>query len=101
MQDAKVIDVDSHFFEPFTWLASVNPTLAEELSATLPKFSVVDIFLGEVLASLPPDQRAEARAVIPLNFLGGDGDQLTPAEAEAKLAEFPPAQAVLGRKGAR
>src|SRR5262245_6644841 len=95
-----VIDVDAHFFEPFTWLRQTAPALADDLNATLPPASFADNVFGEILASIPDEQRAEFYSVDLFDFIGeGAGAPATPEEAEARI-EGTPLESVFRAKGA-
>jgi predicted TIM-barrel fold metal-dependent hydrolase len=64
-----VIDVDSHFMEPFNWLEQAFP----ELARRVPEPDMVEI-LGEalfadLLANTPPKFRPSVRDIIPESFL--------------------------------
>jgi uncharacterized protein len=64
-----VIDVDSHFMEPFNWLEQAFP----ELARRVPEPDMVEI-LGEalfadLLANMPPKFRPSVRDIIPDSFL--------------------------------
>ena len=48
-----VIDVDSHFYEPFDWLESVDPELAAEVPRGDPLDVALSTAFGEVLSTLP------------------------------------------------
>ena len=52
-----VIDVDSHFFEPFDWLDKTDPELAAEIPEVDELTLVLTTAFGEVLAALPPQNR--------------------------------------------
>ena len=52
----RVIDVDSHYFEPADWLASVDPDLAAELPSQDTVERVVRFVVGDLLDRVPrPD----------------------------------------------
>ena len=52
----RVIDVDSHFFEPPDWLAQVDPALAAELPAHDPIERVVRFVVGDLLDTVPRER---------------------------------------------
>lgn len=86
-----VIDVDSHFWEPFTWLKDTDPRLWAELDGGLPQTGFADIVFGEVLAELPERDRAEFAELLPIGrfVTGDDGRKLTPEEMEARVVDSP------------
>lgn len=61
----KVIDVDSHFYEPVDWLEQTDADLAKRL----PPIDIVTLLTtsiaGDLLASLPPEQRPDPESLIP------------------------------------
>ena len=61
----RIIDVDSHFQEPFDWFETANPTLA----AKLPRMSVaeqlIDIAVGDLFSSVPPALRPDPLKLVP------------------------------------
>jgi predicted TIM-barrel fold metal-dependent hydrolase len=97
----RVIDVDAHFFEPFTWLSSIDKELADELTATLPPASFADNVFGEILANIPDDQREQFDDVdLSFKFLGeGSGKKVTPEQAE-EMIEGTHLESVLRARGA-
>lgn len=60
-----IIDVDSHFYEPFDWLEQTDPALAAEI----PKIDIVTLMTtsiaGDLLASLPPELRPAPETLLP------------------------------------
>jgi hypothetical protein len=61
----KIIDVDSHFYEPVDWLEQTDPKLAAEI----PKIDIVTLMTtsiaGDLLASLPPELRPDPMSLLP------------------------------------
>lgn len=61
----KVIDVDSHFYEPVDWLEQTDADLA----ARIPQADIVTLLTtsiaGDLMASLPPEQRPDPESLIP------------------------------------
>ena len=72
-----VIDVDSHYYEPFEWLTETDP----ELAAMLPQIDkitlVVTTAFGEVLSTLPPHLRPNFISQLPKELIG-DATELSP-----------------------
>ena len=102
----RVIDVDSHYFEPPDWLASVDPKLAAELPAedTIERSGGMQIG-GVTPFGLPEDlpiwidERVMARERVIVGGGGRDRKVLCPpatiaalaaAEVVADLAKEPP-----------
>lgn len=85
----KIIDLDSHWWEPFTWLEETAPSLQRELDERLPASSLADVAFGEVIAELPAEQRDQFLDLLPLRFGRGDGESLSPSEMERRLPETP------------
>lgn len=52
----RVVDIDSHYFEPADWLAQVDPALAAEIPAHDPIERVVRFVVGDLLDTVPRDQ---------------------------------------------
>ena len=52
----RVVDVDSHYFEPPDWLSQVDPALAAEISPGDPIERVVRFVVGDLLDVVPRDQ---------------------------------------------
>ena len=52
----RVIDVDSHYFEPPDWLSQVDPALAAEIPPGDPIERVVRFVVGDLLDVVPRDQ---------------------------------------------
>lgn len=72
-----VIDIDSHYYEPFSWLEETDPELAAELPKVDKVTLVVTTAFGEVLSSLPPQYKPDPFSRIPKAFLGG-AEEITP-----------------------
>lgn len=68
-----VIDVDSHFYEPFDWLEKTDPELVAELPQVDKLTLVVTTAFGEVLSGLPPQHRPNPYRSIPGVQLDADG----------------------------
>lgn len=91
----RIIDVDSHFNEPYGWFEKANPALA----AKLPKMTVaeqfIDIVVGDLFASVPPELRPDPLALVPEyvresyeRFLSGEGE---PPPSAVESGTFLPA----------
>ena len=91
----RIIDVDSHFNEPYGWFEQANPALA----AKLPKMTVaeqfIDIVVGDLFASVPPELRPDPLALVPEyvrdsyeRFLSGEGE---PPPSAVESGSFLPA----------
>lgn len=52
----RVVDVDSHYFEPPDWLSQVDPALAAEIPPGDPIERVVRFVVGDLLDVVPRDQ---------------------------------------------
>lgn len=72
-----VIDVDSHYYEPFGWLEETDPDLAAQLPPTDKVTLILSTAFGEVLSTLPPQFRPDPLSRIPKEFLGG-ATEVTP-----------------------
>lgn len=72
-----VIDVDSHYYEPFEWLTDTDPKLAAELPPTDKVTLVLTTAFGEVLSTLPPEFKPDPFSRIPKELLGG-AEEITP-----------------------
>ena len=63
-----VIDVDSHFMQPFDWYLDARPDLA----ARLPEPDMLELLgealFGDLLANLPPNLRPNPMDLIPESF---------------------------------
>ena len=55
----RVIDVDSHYFEPVDWLSQVDPKLAAEIPPHDPIERVVRFVVGDLLDTVPRNQLPE------------------------------------------
>ena len=97
-----VIDVDSHWWEPLTWLQESDPDLQELLHTELPPQSFAEVIFGEVVAQLPEDQRQSFFDIPTLKMMGGMRPDKTVdlAQMEQKLQESPMA-AIVNQPGAR
>lgn len=60
-----VIDVDSHFMEPFDWLERRFPELADTFPPSDLGTVLLNFFAGDMVASLPPSQRPKPIDLIP------------------------------------
>ena len=97
-----VIDVDSHFVEPFTWLETIDPDLAREVNAAAPT-SIGEQVIGEVFESIPFDQRPPFEEFVPEQlrqvfamFEGKPG-----AEMDQVFEEHPEISVMFNPPGAR
>ncbi|HUR78270.1 MAG TPA: amidohydrolase family protein [Acidimicrobiales bacterium] len=72
-----VIDVDSHYYEPFSWLADTDAALAAELPDIDKVTLVITTAFGEVLSTLPPELKPDPLSRIPKELMGG-ATELTP-----------------------
>jgi len=94
----RIVDADSHFWEPQGWLAETDPDLDRELAETLPPQNAGEVIFGEVIAELPPEQREGFLASLPgrmqdaLRRVMGDGAE--PAEERQRRFE----QSPMGRR---
>ena len=63
-----VIDVDSHFMEPYAWIGKHFPELAARVPP--PDFSelLAEALGGDLLASLPPSMRPDPLDLVPESF---------------------------------
>lgn len=96
-----VIDVDSHWWEPLTWLAESDPGLQAILDEELPAQSFAEVIFGEVTSQLPEDQRASFFDIPALKMIGADATASTDlAEQERRLQDSPLA-AIIGQPGSR
>lgn len=55
----RVIDIDSHYFEPPDWLEQVDPALAREIPESDPIERVVRFVAGDLLDQVPREQLPE------------------------------------------
>ena len=55
----RVVDVDSHYFEPPGWLSEVDPKLAAELPESDPIERVVRFVVGDLLDTVPREKLPE------------------------------------------
>ena len=84
----RVVDVDSHYFEPPDWLSQVDPALAAEISPGDPIERVVRFVVGDLLDVVPRDQLPErSRPPPPHPRLGQKRDMTTQG------ATYPPTSA--------
>lgn len=95
----EVIDVDSHFWEPFDWLAVTDGHLQAELDASLPPASFAEVVLGEVVAQLPPEQQQGFVSILGAFADLGTADA-SPAEMDKRLDDSP-LGAMFNKPGAR
>ena len=65
-----VIDVDSHFMEPFDWLERRFPDLADTFPPSDLGTVLLNFFAGDMVASLPPSQRPKPIDLIPAGMRG-------------------------------
>lgn len=80
----RIIDVDSHFNEPHDWFANANPTLAAKLPKMTPAEHLLDIIVGDLFSSVPPQLRPDPLTLIPTEIAdayerslnGGDPPQI-------------------------
>jgi predicted TIM-barrel fold metal-dependent hydrolase len=68
-----VIDVDSHYYEPFDWLERTAPDVAAEVPKVDKVTLVLTTAFGEVLSTLPPEVKPDPYSRIPKQFLGAEG----------------------------
>lgn len=73
----RVIDIDSHYFEPFEWLEETDPTLVAELPQIDKLTLVLTTAFGEVLSTLPPQFKPDPYDRIPKGLLP-EGGAITP-----------------------
>ena len=52
----RVVDVDSHYFEPPDWLEQIDPRLAAELPPQNPRENVVRFVVGDLIDRVPREQ---------------------------------------------
>jgi predicted TIM-barrel fold metal-dependent hydrolase len=95
------VDVDSHFFETFSWMKTAAPKLWDELNPTLPSVGLLDLLLGELFNNVPHDQRGTFRAeyerMFPFDFLArADEGPSQPEELEARFRDSPFGALVFG-----
>jgi uncharacterized protein len=60
-----IIDVDSHFYEPFDWLEQTDPKLAAEIPPVDITTLLTTSIAGDLLASLPPELRPDPLTLLP------------------------------------
>lgn len=80
----RIIDADSHFNEPADWFEKANPTLAKKLPRMSPAELLIDILVGDLFASVPPNMRPDPVSLIPpvvreayeRHLAGGDPPQV-------------------------
>ena len=68
-----IIDIDSHFYEPFEWLSDTDPELAAELPTVDKVTLVVTTAFGEVMSTLPPQYRPDPFARLPKEIRDENG----------------------------
>lgn len=68
-----VIDVDSHFYEPFDWLDTTDAELLDALPKVDKATLVATTAFGEVLSGLPPEYRPDPLAKVPPALRNEDG----------------------------
>lgn len=61
----RIIDVDSHFNEPWDWFQKANPTLAAQLPKMSPAEQLLDVIVGDLFSSVPPQLRPDPLSLIP------------------------------------
>jgi len=61
----RIIDVDSHFNEPHDWFAKANPSLAAKLPKMTPAEQLLDVIVGDLFSSVPPQLRPDPLTLIP------------------------------------
>lgn len=95
-----VIDVDTHYYEPFSWLADTDPQLAAALPPTDKVTLVVTTAFGEVLSTRPPELKPDPLSRVPKELMG-EATELTPEliERGEMLLEFDPIARVIDEGG--
>ena len=88
----RVIDVDSHYFEPPDWLASVDPDLAAKVPSGDTIERVVRFVVGDLLDRLPREQLPEdlIRLLAPAGERALRESLARIADEDAAKAEAPP-----------
>lgn len=89
IQPTPIVDVDAHFFEPFTWLEETDPHLAARLAAELPPMGFGEVVFGEVLAELPPEDQQQFAELLPVGRMLGSNAALSPDEMERRIQDSP------------
>jgi len=100
MPTAEVIDVDSHFWEPFNWLAETDPELQAQLDDSLPPASFAEVVFGEVIAELPERQQAEFMDLFAAFGERAGSRRSSPEEMQRRVDDSPLA-AIFNQPGAR
>jgi predicted TIM-barrel fold metal-dependent hydrolase len=88
----RVIDVDSHYFEPPDWLSQVDPALAAEIPPFDPIERVVRFVAGDLLDVVPRDQLPEdlLNLLAPAGHRAFDEAQQRIADEKAAVDTSPP-----------
>ena len=66
----RVIDVDSHFMEPFTWFEDAFPEIHAKCPPVPLVEMVVEALMGDLVTSLPPGVSLGPRDLLPKTLLG-------------------------------
>ncbi|MCB2067382.1 MAG: amidohydrolase [Erythrobacter sp.] len=80
----RIIDVDSHFNEPHDWFEKANPALAAKLPRMSVEETLLDVVVGDLFSSVPPQLRPDPRSLLPAQVIqayddflaGGDPPQV-------------------------
>lgn len=64
-----VIDIDSHFMEPFTWFEDAFPEIQAKCPPVPLVEMVVEALMGDLVTSLPPGVSLGPRDLLPKNLL--------------------------------
>jgi predicted TIM-barrel fold metal-dependent hydrolase len=95
----RVIDADSHFIEPLDWIQQADPELAAEVPDALSVSEFAEVIFGELLATLPDDQRPALRELLApkLGALAGQpggAGRTSVSDAERKIKAGPLARSL-------
>lgn len=96
----RIIDVDSHFMEPFSWFEDAFPDLAERCPPVPLVEMVVEALMGDLVSALPPGVAIGPRDLLPQRLLDML-DRFERLETESKAGSAKAKEELAAIKAAR